>query len=353
MKRKIYFIITSIIGILCSIWSIIYSKKLIESSLDSVKETYSMFPKDFQERVINILANGGSLFIKITSILTIIFSIITIIYTVKNKISDKKTTFIILSIIECLISSISILQLMYFINIIVSITIKGSPKEKIKKEIPKIEYKKSSKKELIKPLILLVIYFSQFIWGRFLNEKNAMIIEIIFYISMLVLSILFYKKELKEHLILFKNNFKEYMKFIIPRYLIGIILFAIINLISILITNKATSINQQTIESLPNWYILPLAVIWAPIVEELVFRVSIRKIINNQKLFIIVSSLIFGFMHAVNEATMFNMIITTLPYATLGAVLAYIYTKTNNIISNMSVHFIQNTLSSLLTLFLV
>ena len=35
----------------------------------------------------------------------------------------------------------------------------------------------------------------------------------------------------------------------------------------------------------------------------------------------------------------------TLPYASLGGILAYVYTKTNNICSSMFIHMLHNTIA--------
>ena len=350
MKRKIYFIISSIVAIVTSILCIVFSHKLIDKSLESVESVYKYFPNDFQERVTNLLQNSGPTFITITSILTIIFSLIILFNSIKNNIESKKTTFIILSIVQYLLSNVVFIQLLFFVSIIVSVTIKGIPKEK--KEMPKLEYE-SSKKDIIKSLFILGVYFSQLIWDRFVPSGLVGIIIIIsFYVLMLVLSITLFFKEIKSQFIIFKNNFSAYLKFIIPRYLIGMAIFIVVNLISILLTKKATSINQSVLESMPKWYILPLAIIWAPIVEETVFRVCIRKIINHKVVFIITSALIFGLMHAVNETSIYNIVISSLPYSVFGAILAYVYTKSNNLMTNVSIHFFQNTLSSILMLFI-
>ena len=53
---------------------------------------------------------------------------------------------------------------------------------------------------------------------------------------------------------------------------------------------EITSNNQESIMSLPLWNSIPLAVIYAPIVEESLFRGCIRRFIKDDKIFIIVSA---------------------------------------------------------------
>lgn len=354
MKRKIYFIITSIIGVIVSILTIIYSKNIINNLIESSKELYSKFPKDFQDRIINILSHSGLNFIRLSSVIVIIISIIILIYSLKNKINSKKNTFLVLSIISFVLSNFVLMQLAYLISIILSATIKQENMIKVKKEMPKLEYKKSNKKDITKCIILFLLYFSQFIVSKFLpNDKTIIIIyEVSFYLIMFVMCFIFYFNTLKNDFIIFKNNFSAYLKYIIPRYLIGMAIFIVVNLISILLTKKATSVNQGTLESISIWQLLPLAVIWAPIVEEIIYRANVRKILNNNVIFILVSSILFGYMHVIHEANLFNIIISGLPYTVFGATLAYIYFKTNNICSNIFVHFLQNSISCLM-LFLI
>ena len=103
--------------------------------------------------------------------------------------------------------------------------------------------------------------------------------------------------------------------------------------------------------SLPIWYSLPLAIIYAPIVEETLFRGCIRRFIKNDKLFIIVSALVFGLLHtAFSEETIYNALVLAIPYATMGGFLAYIYTKTNNMLCNMSFHCFHNTIAMIISI---
>ena len=94
------------------------------------------------------------------------------------------------------------------------------------------------------------------------------------------------------------------------------------NLFISLIFNTITSANDQAVRTLFDSfpiYIFFSAVIIAPFTEELVFRQSIRYLIKNDYLFIIVSGLIFAF--------------------------AYMLTKEDNVMVPISFHLIHNGLS--------
>ena len=114
-----------------------------------------------------------------------------------------------------------------------------------------------------------------------------------------------------------------------------------------MISKNAVSVNQETLESLPLYYTLPAAIIYAPIVEEIIFRGVIRRFIKNNILFIIISALVFGVLHTIGESSILNIFVMALPYSVLGAYLAYVYTKTNNIFTSITSHAIINSISSL------
>ena len=91
--------------------------------------------------------------------------------------------------------------------------------------------------------------------------------------------------------------------------------------------------------------------ILAPFVEEGIFRLSIRKVFNNKYLFILVSGLIFRFMHIFpTELPLYVALIESLNYVTMGLLLAYIYNETDNIYVVVIIHALNNLLSMLMIL---
>ena len=115
-----------------------------------------------------------------------------------------------------------------------------------------------------------------------------------------------------------------------------------------MITQEVSSLNQSVLESLPLYITAPLAIIWAPIVEETLYRGCLRKIITNQTIFILVSGLIFGVAHTLSEDSLAHDFALAIPYSTLGFFLAYIYATTDNITNNIFVHAFHNVLGVLM-----
>ena len=105
--------------------------------------------------------------------------------------------------------------------------------------------------------------------------------------------------------------------------------------------------NQEAVEA--SLGAMPLAmtfsiVIFAPIVEEIVFRLVLMRMFNWKPILnIIFSSLIFGLMHVIAGG-----IIHIIPYFLMGLVFAIIYHKNDNIWHATILHVIHNGLTVLL-----
>ena len=83
-----------------------------------------------------------------------------------------------------------------------------------------------------------------------------------------------------------------------------------------------------------------------PICEEIIFRLSIGKFIDNKYLYIIVSGLVFGYMHIMGAKGIEYLYI--IPYSVLGMSFAALYKKTNNILSTITMHILHNLICVIL-----
>ena len=360
MKKKVFFITSSILQIVLSVIIIINYQQIIEQQITSVREVYAIFPSDFQERVLSTLKNCGPIYLLIGSILTIILNILVINISINGKILKKKWLLIAISLTCFILSEHPIISLLSIIGFIVLLASKRINPEDLpdpKKEIPEIKYEKSSKKELVLGILLVAIYFSQLLLNLIINDNTPIFISkglvVAFYATAFISAIAIFKEKFTNDFELFNNNFGTYFKYIMPKLGLMFLIYLPCSIICILISKKSNSINQSTLESLPLWFTFPLAVFWAPIVEEMVFRGVIRRFIKNNISFIIISAVSFGLLHTISEETIQNIFIRAIPYSILGGYLAYIYTKTNNIMSNIFSHSFINlvaiTLSTLAT----
>ncbi len=212
-------------------------------------------------------------------------------------------------------------------------------------------------KKIIKNLLILLSYFLyEAIVLIIINalgidvsklnfiQKNIylFVIDIIYLVSLVFI----YRKELKEDFKDFKENGSGYIFKYAPLYLLGVILMGIANALLVKVTGMEMSTNEQNVRTLIKYYPLYMSfssVMYAPIVEELIFRKSIKNLFNDNVLFVLMSGLIFGLIHVVgtgNEGI--NEILMGIPYIIMGLDFAYIYAKTKNIFTTMTLHSIHN-----------
>ena len=147
--------------------------------------------------------------------------------------------------------------------------------------------------------------------------------------------------------------------------LIGMGIMFIVNIVSGMLAQvlamlfnytAETSQNQAAIvEMLLSPYMLLMvinAVIFAPIVEELVFRKAFFSIIKNKWVALVVSSLMFSLIHILAEPTIGGFIVNLVIYAGSGIGFGYIYLNNKeNVYTTILVHALWNLMSILLTLF--
>jgi len=168
--------------------------------------------------------------------------------------------------------------------------------------------------------------------------------------------ILLFNKSLKKEFANFKKNHKSYYKNYFKYYLIGLIIMMFSNLIITIISNGSTAGNQDIINELfkiSPLYIYFSSVIFAPIVEELVFRKAIRNIVPSKILFILISGLLFGGLHVFGTVEAWYDLLYLIPYSAPGIVFAYILYKTDNIFVSMGLHFMHNGILIALQFFIL
>ena len=204
--------------------------------------------------------------------------------------------------------------------------------------------------KIIKTIIVIVffltfntiaVYTLQFLGLNFNNmNKNTLSITcILIEIVEILLLFFIYYNDMVHDLKDFKENFKKYLKFGLKWWAIGLILMYVSNIIVYLITLQGASneeILQEQIIKLP-LYMLFSSSITAPFTEEVVFRKSIRDVFSNNILFIVVSFLVFGGMHVLTSSSLIE-VLYIIPYGIFGAIFAYMYVKTDNIFTSISIH---------------
>lgn len=185
---------------------------------------------------------------------------------------------------------------------------------------------------------------------------GKVIYMIAFETIMISLIIFIFRKKLKRDVqdmkINHMNYFSKYLKF----WLIGLLIMMLSNAFIAFIVENGIASNEQAIRDLFDVspiYVFFSAVIFAPIVEELIFRQGIRNIVPNNILFILISGLVFGGLHVITDLRSVTDLLYLIPYCTPGFIFAYILVKTDNIFVSMGLHFMHNGLLISLQFFIL
>ena len=365
--KKNYFIITSIILIILCTIVITFSGKIAQNTINSMNEAMSMFDELESEVSSNFNVNLDELdqnreesndffdsffesndddrlnelfgltdenfmtgyyqrIIIAGSVTIIIMSIITIIIARNNHILRYKKRIIAYSIFTMILGANVLVNLIGLINLIVVLVLKRKDEDDYpipKGKITPLEKTYRSKKEIIFGILAIVSYvFLYVIVRKALNyfcpnimENGTVNVLLELGIDIIVMAIVLaiYKEELLNGLKAVKEDFTQYRRFIRKRFILTLLLSMFVNAIRFIITKQTTSENQFSLFELPMWYLAPVAVIWAPIVEECIFRGSLKRLISNKYAFIIISGIVFGVLHAIAESSLFNIVITSLP----------------------------------------
>ena len=163
------------------------------------------------------------------------------------------------------------------------------------------------------------------------------------------------KQKLKENFKDIKNNYSEYYTKYLKLYAMALLIMIISNIFINQLTKTIPGNEEtirQTITKAPI-YMFFSAVFFAPFTEEMVFRNSIKNIINSKYAFIITSGLIFGGLHVIGNINTIYDLLYIIPYSTPGIAFAYMLYKTDNIFVPMGIHFLHNLLLMTLQIILL
>ena len=213
-----------------------------------------------------------------------------------------------------------------------------------KRELPKLEIL------LEYPIIVYILVFLVslvllFIVPIFVKEKIFKYLLEVLIISVLVF---IFRKDLKRDFKYFKDYFREYSAITYKYYFICLAIYWITFIAVKLYTGIDTATNQVELNEAfakNPLLVIVMALIIAPFMEELLFRGIFRKVFKNGYLFIIISGLVFGILHVIDDFKSPKELLYILVYSILGFFMAGVYKKTNNLFTNMLFHFTQNALA--------
>ncbi|CAI3323690.1 CPBP family intramembrane metalloprotease [Enterococcus cecorum] len=133
---------------------------------------------------------------------------------------------------------------------------------------------------------------------------------------------------------------KQNWKFILGMFALTYISQLALQLIFQFLGISGNTVNQQVIEqsmnSLPRWYMGLMILIVAPIVEEFLCRSLVFQTIRNKKVAFIVAMLIFTLLHV--QTLEWNVLI----YLVMSLILTATYARHENLNESITVHFLNN-----------
>lgn len=350
MKKKVYLIIYAVVQLVLCIYYGFTAGAMAESQLEMYNEIFTMYPAETQEMLKSMFTVDS---LRSSILLTVvacgILAIILLWIFAKDKLSEKKWLALWLTVASVfLLGDIFIIILGGIAIYLIAKTPKSEVTKEVKekKAIQKLRPLKVDSKDILLTVLFVLLYATQFFIDYLINGVvMGVIVLVVYYVGVVGFGIYAYQKQLKRDFTAYKENARGYLGYAFKWWGIMLGLSFIAAIIRIVLGGNAVTANQDGLNSSPLWYIAPLSIIWAPFVEELVFRGSIRRFIKNDKVFVVVSALVFGLIHTItSEVGLYNMIIQSLQYMVMGGVMAHVYAKTNNICVNMTIHCIQNTI---------
>lgn len=197
-----------------------------------------------------------------------------------------------------------------------------------------------------------------FITPLFVNlgfpENNVLdLINLLFQILALYIAVYICKDVLSKDWKVFKKNWKNIFKSVLVLYLFMYVINYVLAIGLLYIGSKSANQEQliELINKVPLSYNF-MAVIVAPIIEELVFRVALFRNTYEKSKFgaYFFSSLIFGLLHVISSIFAGNFIdsLYIVVYINMAMFMARAYEKHKTIFASILYHFINNLIAVIL-----
>lgn len=213
------------------------------------------------------------------------------------------------------------------------------------------------KSKLIKTLSIFVGYvFFTSVLGLILNLiginnniTTMFISDLIF--TLIVLKV--YKQDLQKEFAEYKvqkSKIKNILIWVLILFGVNIIFSLILKIVMPQLDsldNNSESIIQ--LFELSTIYTFFKTLLYAPVIEELIFKKSIRDVINNNMAFVLISSSIYTIMNFIYTSSIPEyMWFDIIQYFTFSTILSVAYIKNKNIIPVMIIKFIYNLIPTIL-----
>ena len=171
------------------------------------------------------------------------------------------------------------------------------------------------------------------------------------YIVLIIIFIIRDHKYLKEKWFDFIKNFKKYAPISFKNWFAGFIIMIVSNMVInsfIQGLGQNESNVQDLITKLPILAFI-LTTVFAPFIEEMVFRKYLQKCFDNKILYMIISGFIFGLIHVSISSNVLELLLI-IPYGAIGFMFAKTVSETDNIYTSIMMHMFHNGALTLLAI---
>ena len=201
-------------------------------------------------------------------------------------------------------------------------------------------------------LSLLVGSLLLFLFKKININVSSAVLNISLYLIMCLVFVLIFIKSLIKDFKDFKKNYKKILSITIKYWIKGLFLMFVFSYLIALIHLDSNYNQDLNIALLKKSILIEslIAMILAPILEEIVFRRSFRNFTNNKHIFAFTTGFIFAMIHVVssiNGLMDLPMLLYLLPYGAVSVAFGYAYAETDNIYGTMCVHSLHNAISIL------
>lgn len=211
------------------------------------------------------------------------------------------------------------------------------------------EKEKSS--AFIKSILVIISYFALPYVISLISKSN--LIDIMLYLLYAFILIFLYKQVFISDFKDIKKNWKKYlMRMLISIVLIFVSMVLINLIVGVLFNVKGTSENDFSLLTTfkeNSLIVVLLTCIYYPLVEGIIFRKSVRDIIDNKWFFIMFSAIFYFFFNIVYTSMSFNNIMSSVCYLSTMMIVSHFYWKTNNFTLSVLVMSIFNLVVCLLS----
>ena len=218
-------------------------------------------------------------------------------------------------------------------------------------------------KKLIKFSIILLLFLSidyilvigyYFFFNKHDDIFASIIIVYIKYFIIIGIFIIHHREYLKNKWFDFKKNIKKYFEISFKNWFLGFLIMITSNII-INYFFKGLGQNEENVQLLiKNFPLLAfiMTTVFAPFVEEMIFRKYLQDANKNKTIFMILSGLLFGLIHVIGTNNLAELLLIV-PYGSLGFMFAKTLNETDNIYSTVLMHMLHNGVLTILSIWVM